>query len=240
VKQMTKSATARVVAASSAAAEKLARQRLSVLELAQTLGSVSVACRQRGVSRTQFYEYKKRFQEQGLVGLKDLPPIHKTHPQTTPPAVVERVLALSLEQPGWGCYKLSDNLKFQGISVSGPTIQNILAKHSLGSKYERLLRLEERALEEGLELTAEQVALVEKANPCYRERHVESSRPGELLCQDTYLVGNFKGVGKVYLHSLVDTYGSYGSYASYAFGFLYTGRIPEAAVALLHNDVLPF
>ena len=78
------------------------------------------------------------------------------------------------------------------------------------------------------------MALIEKANPCYRERHVESSRPGELLCQDTYFVGSFKGIGKVYLHSLVDTYGSY------AFGFLYAGRVPEAAVALLHNDVLPF
>jgi transposase InsO family protein len=230
---MTKSAMT-AVAASSAATEKLARQRLSVLELAQTLGNVSVACRQRGVSRTQFYEYKRHFQEQGLAGLKDLPPIHKTHPQTTPPEVVERVLALSLEQPGWGCYKLSDYLKFQGISVSGPTIQNILAKHGLGTKYERLPRLEERALEEGLELTAEQVALVEKANPCYRERHVESSRPGELLCQDTYLVGNFKGVGKVYLHSLVDTYGSY------AFGFLHTSKVPKCAVAVLHNDALPF
>lgn len=112
---MTKSATAAAAAASSVATEKLARQRLSVLELAQTLGSVSTACRQRGVGRTQFYEYKRRFQEQGLVGLKDLPPIHKTHPQTTPPEVVERVLALSLEQPGWGCYKLSDYLKFQSI-----------------------------------------------------------------------------------------------------------------------------
>lgn len=71
-----------------------------MLELAQTLGNVSVACRQRGVSRTRFYEYKKRFQEQGLAGLKDLPPIHKTHPRTTPPEIVERVLALSLEQPG--------------------------------------------------------------------------------------------------------------------------------------------
>jgi hypothetical protein len=88
---------------STAPAEKLARQRLSVLELALTLGSVSDACRQRGVSRTQFYEYKRRFQEQGLAGLKDLPPIHKTHPQTTPPAVVERVVALSQERPGWGC-----------------------------------------------------------------------------------------------------------------------------------------
>ncbi len=219
---------------SKAPAEKLARQRLSVLELALSLGSVSEACRQRGMNRSQFYEFKRRYQEQGLAGLKDLPPIHKTHPQTTPPEVVERVLALSLERPGWGCYKLSDFLKLQGSSVSGPTIQGLLAKQGLGSKYERLLRLEERTLEEGIELTPEQVALLEKANPCFRERHVESARPGELLCQDTYFVGVFKGVGKVYLHSVVDTFGSY------AFGFVYAGRVPEAAVAVLHNDVLPF
>ncbi|MHC1579017.1 MAG: IS481 family transposase, partial [Dehalococcoidia bacterium] len=37
------------------AEEKLARQRLSVLELAQALGNVSEACRRRGISRTQFY-----------------------------------------------------------------------------------------------------------------------------------------------------------------------------------------
>ncbi len=41
-------------------------------------------------------------------------------------------------------------------------------------------------------------------------------------------------MGKVYLHSLVDTFGSY------AFGFLHTSKQPEAAVSLLHNDVLPF
>lgn len=44
------------------AEDKLARQRLSVLELAEQLGNVREACRQRGISRTQFYEYKRRFQ----------------------------------------------------------------------------------------------------------------------------------------------------------------------------------
>ena len=75
------------------AEEKIARQRLSVLELAQALDNVSAACRQRGMSRPQFYEYKRRFQTHGLEGLKDLPPIHKSHPFTTPPEVVERILA---------------------------------------------------------------------------------------------------------------------------------------------------
>jgi transposase InsO family protein len=215
------------------AREKLARQRLSALQLAQALGNVSEACRRRGISRSQFYEYKRRFQTHGLEGLKDLPPIHKSHPQTTPPEVVEKILSLSLANPMWGCVRLSDHLKLEGVSVSSPTIQKILIKHGMGSKYERLLKLEEQALDGKIDLTPEQVEAIEKTNPCFRERHVESSRPGELLCQDTFYVGHLKGVGKVYLQAVVDTYGSY------AFGYLHTGKLPEHAAAVLHNDVLP-
>jgi transposase InsO family protein len=216
------------------AEEKIARQRLSVLQLAEALTNVSAACRQRGMTRTQFYEYKRRFELQGMEGLKDLPPIHKTHPQTTVPETVEKILALSLTHPAWGCVRLSAHLKLDGIQVSSPTVQSILIKHGMASKFDRLLKLEEKSATEPIELTGEQIAQIEKANPCFRERHVESSRPGELLCQDTFFVGTFKGVGKVYLHTVVDTYSSYG------FGFLHTSKVPEAAVAVLHNDVLPF
>lgn len=216
------------------AEDKVALHKLSVLELAQSLGNVSQACRQRGVSRTQFYEYKRRFQTHGLEGLKDLPPIHKSHPMTTPPEVVKRILEVSLEHPGWGCVKLSSMLKLEDINVSSPTIQNILIKHNMGSKYERLLKLEEQASKKAIQLTPEQVAQIEKYNPCFRERHVESSRPGELLSQDTFYVGTLKGVGRVYLHAVVDTF------SSYAFGFLHTSKQPEAAAAVVHNDVLPF
>jgi len=216
------------------APDKLAHQRLSVLQLAEALGNVSVACRQRGMTRTQFYDYKRRFELQGLEGLKDLPPIHKSHPQTTLPEVVERIVALSLAHPAWGCVRLSEHLKLDGVSVSSPTIQNILIKHGMASKLDRLLKLQEQIATEPFELSAEQIVQIEKVNPCYRERHIESSRPGELLAQDTFYVGQFKGVGKVYLHSIVDTYGSY------AFGFLHTSKVPEAAVAALHNDALPF
>lgn len=194
-------------------AEKLARHRLSVIELAQALGNVSEACRQRKLTRTQFYEYKRRFELQGVEGLKDRPPIHKTHPQTTPPEVVAQIVALSLQQPAWGCVRLSAFLKRQGISVSSPTIQSLLIKQGLGTKLDRLLRLEAQG--EPFELSAEQLAALEGHNPTLKERHVESSRPGELLCQDTFLVGSFTGIGKVYLHSVVDTYGSYAASRSH-------------------------
>lgn len=216
------------------AEEKIARQRLSVLQLAETLDNVSEACRQRGMTRTQFYEYKKRFQTFGFEGLKDLPPIHKTHPQTTPPEVVARILELALTHPSKGCKYISDLLRLEGRYVSGPTVQSILDKHELGTRFQRLLKLEQQHLEAGIELTPEQIQAIEKVNPVFRERHVESARPGELLNADTFLVGHFKGIGKVYLHAVVDTYGSYG------FGFLHTSKQPQAAAALLHNDVLPF
>lgn len=216
------------------AEEKLARQRLSVLELAEALGNVSEACRRRGMTRTQFYEYKRRFQTHGLAGLKDLPPVARSHPMTTPPDTVERILALSLEHPAWGCCRLSSMLALEGLSVSSPPIQTLLVRHGMATRYERLLKLEERVAQAPIELSAEQIALIERANPAFAERHVESSRPGELLCQDLFSVGQLKGVGKVYLDAVVDTYGSV------AFGFLHTGKLPEAAVAVLHNDVLPF
>jgi len=47
--------------------EKVARKRLTVLQLAEQLGSVSDACRRSGMDRTSFYAWKKRFEECGLL-----------------------------------------------------------------------------------------------------------------------------------------------------------------------------
>lgn len=182
-------------------AKKIARQRLTVLQRPERLGNITEACRQLNMDRISFYEWKRRFQTHGIDGLVDMPPIHRTHPQTTPPETVERILATSIEHPGCGCVRLSDWLKLDGVSVSSPTIQNILIRNGMGSKYNRLMRLEERHLVEGIELSVDQVAQIEKTNPCFRERHVESSRPGEQLFQDTFYVARLKGVGLVYMQA---------------------------------------
>src|SRR5690349_6786270 len=66
------------------AVKMLAQERLSALPLAEMLGNVRAACRQCGRTRTQFYDYKRCFELKGLEGLKDLPTIYQSHPQTTP------------------------------------------------------------------------------------------------------------------------------------------------------------
>ncbi|MCE5281442.1 MAG: integrase core domain-containing protein [Deltaproteobacteria bacterium] len=124
--------------------------------------------------------------------------------------------------------KVSDQLRLENVSVSPSTVRNLWIKESMETRYKRLLRMEE---EKGdVELTEEQIPLLEKANPCFREHHVESP----LLCQDTFMVGSLKGIGRVYLQAVVDTFGSF------AFGKLYTSKLPETAVDVLYNRVLPF
>ena len=169
---------------------KIMYQRLEALQLAEELGNVSRVCREGGgISPTQFYEYRKRFREQGFEGLRDLPPIHKTHPQTTPPEVEQRILELVAQHPQKGCGHIEQLLKLEGKNCSKPTIQKIMERHGLGSRYQRLLKLEKEHLTQGKQLSQEQIKSIEKANPCFKERHVESKAPGYLLSQDTLYAG---------------------------------------------------
>jgi transposase InsO family protein len=185
------------------------------------------------MDRVSFYEWKRRYQTQGLEGLMDLPPVHKSHPQTKPDHVREAVLEMSRNQPSWGCKRIEAELRKEGISISNYTVQNILLRAGRGTKFERFLALEEEALK-GIEIPKQQLLMLEKLNPAFRERHVESTRPGELVSFDTFFVGTFKAIGRVYLATAVDTFGCY------AFGTLVTERNARAAAELLYGHVAPF
>lgn len=51
--------------------QKIARQKLSLLDLAADLGKVSRACEVMGYSREQFYEIRRNFRAYGADGLLD-------------------------------------------------------------------------------------------------------------------------------------------------------------------------
>jgi hypothetical protein len=59
---------------------------------------MAAARRLRDMDHTSFYEWKRRFQTRVSEGLKDLPPIHKSHRLATPPEVMERII-----RPCQGC-----------------------------------------------------------------------------------------------------------------------------------------
>src|ERR687890_70312 len=145
-----------------------------------------------------------------------------------------RLTELALLHPAYGCNRLEALLALEGRRLSAITIQKILNDKGLGTRHERWLALERQNAERVIELSPEQAAFLEQLNPCFKERHVESGRPGELLSADTFMVGTLKGIGRVHLHAR----GRGHLRLSYA--FLHVSKQPEAAVAVLHNDVLPF
>lgn len=217
------------------AEKKIARRKLSLLELAQDLQNVSKACRVMGYSRQQFYEIRRQYQTYGSQGLVDrLPGPKGPHPNRVSEEVEQAVLAHSLTQPSHGAQRVADELALQGIQVSSTGVRGVWGRHALLTKHERLLRLERTVREQELELTAEQTRLLERYSPEFRERHIETHATGELVAVDTFFVGTLKGVGKVYLQTVLDCH------SRHAWARLYTSKLPVTAVHVLHTDVLPF
>ena len=64
----------------------------------------------------------------------------------------------------------------------------------------------------------------------YHSRQGRAARVG----QDTFYVGNMKGVGRIYQQTFIDTY------AKVAFAKLYDRKTPITAADLLNDQVVPF
>jgi len=214
---------------------KCTRRKLSLLELAGELDNVAKACRIMGYSRTQFYEIRRQYQTYGSAGLMDkLAGAPSPHPNRIPEEIEIKVVEMTLQRPTYGAARISNQLRLAQVQVSAGGVRNVWLRNNLESRLKRLLALEKRHQEEGFLLNEEQIRLLEKNSPEFRERHVESSRPGELLSQDSFLVGCLKGIGRVYMQAVVDVYCSFG------FAKLYTSKLPVTTVDVLNDRALPF
>ena len=74
------------------------------------------------------------------------------------------------------------------------------------TRHHRLLRLEETVRKRKIKLTEEPMQALERFDPEFRERHIEVHATDELVAVDTFFAGTLKGVGKVYIQTVLDCF----------------------------------
>jgi hypothetical protein len=211
------------------------KHKASLLNLAEELGSVSKACKIMVVSRDTFYRYQELAQDGNLDALinrsRRTPNIKNRVDDTTENAVIDYAIA----EPAHGQHRTSNELRKKGVFVSGSGVRSIWLRHGLENFKKRLKALEQKVAEDGIVLTDAQVVTLEKKKEddvaC---GEIETAHPGYLGSQDTFYVGNLKGVGRIYQQTFVDTY------SKVAFAKLYTTKTPITAADILNDRVLPY
>lgn len=215
--------------------QSIIKHKMGLLNLAEELRNVSQACRVMGVSRDTFYRVKEAKESGGLEAL-----LHKDRRRSNlknrvEESVEQAILDFAIANPAAGQVRVSNELRKRSIMVSPTGVRSVWLRNSLQTFRLRLAALEKKSAEEGLVLTETQVAALERKREEQMEcGEIETAHPGYLGSQDTFYVGNMKGVGRIYQQTFVDTY------AKVAFAKLYTTKTPIAAADLLNDRVLPF
>lgn len=211
------------------------KHKAGLLNLAQELNNVSRACKVMGVSRDTFYRYQELVAEGGVDALIDKSRRSPNLKNRVDETIENAVKSYAIEFPAHGQHRTSNELRKKGIFVSGSGVRSIWLRNSLENFKKRLRALEVKVAAEGIVLTEAQiVALERKKHDDEACGEIETAHPGYLGSQDTFYVGNLKGVGRIYQQTYVDTY------CKVAHCKLYTAKTPITAADLLNDKVLPF
>lgn len=112
------------------------QQRKYLFELIEESGNVSKACKQAKVSRGTYYYWKKRYEKDGIEGLRE-PKSRAPHdPHTIDPIIEKRIVNLKRQHPKCGKKRIAQQIwkenNWEKV-VAINTVKNVLERHGLWS-----------------------------------------------------------------------------------------------------------
>jgi len=205
--------------------EIIMRHRLNLLLRAKTIKNISAACREFGLSRTVYYKYRQRYLTYGIEGLKDKKKSDPVMPNATKAKTVDKVLDAAKKYPAYGPARLANEL---GHIVCAATVYNILKRHNLSKKIDRLLSLADIPVDVKIS------PILARKLENVKQPQVFSPRPGHTLSVDTFYVCTLKGIGRIYQFTAIDTNSSFGA------AYLYADKSSASAVDFISRVISLF
>jgi transposase InsO family protein len=175
-------------------------QRVRMLAHAVETGNVTATCRVFGVSTKTFHKWRNAAAKYGLEALWPKTKRQPMMPNATPTHVVEVLLTMVVMMPTLGCRQYADRLHDQQFLVSKSTVQDLLVRHGLGRRHQRVARAAAIAA-----VTNGQVTDAATDDTLFGFCHWAGA-PGQLVSIDSFYIGNLKGVGKVHQLTAVDVF----------------------------------
>jgi transposase len=159
--------------------QKIIKNKVGLLNLAEELGNVSRACKVMGFSRDTFYRYKSAVEEGGIESLLDKSRRQPNLKNRTDETTEKAILDYAIECPAHGQARTSNELRKRGVFISPGGVRCIWLRHNLASFKDRLNALEKKSAEEGLLLTENQIAALErKKDDDLACGEIETAHPG--------------------------------------------------------------
>ncbi len=141
--------------------------------------------------------------------------------------------ALCLSHPYWNDFRLLHFLEKRNIKLSMTKLQKIKEESGLDNRKNicnALIRLYSAGK---INLNSHQISFIERMRPEFRDRDLQTEKPGEILVYECLFVRTLKGMGRIYLHTFIDRFNGY------LFSKLSQKRSLSEGLKMLTKEIIP-
>jgi transposase len=154
-----------------------------------------------GVSRQTYYRFRRQAERYGIEALRVRERRRPRQPNEIGPHLEQRIVAFSLAHPGMGPRRISAEMareKWGGIRISEHGVWRVLCGVGLNTRARRL------------SLIARHRDPYERTPSPPPPRHIDASKPGELVQMDCFFIGRLSGSkGSVWQYTAIDVASSH-------------------------------